>query len=309
MADSEKMVSRSRLELAKAYFGGLSHTHTVLSNHLGHRESNLSVDKIVQTLSDAGLVKNEDAPLQFILFNEHPSDPAHPRRLGRFSRRANRLIHQRRRPVVGTVTLLYGLEVSILPDGTTDLVPRLSDNSSLVIASRHKLPKRIERDPTSIRELFRAALQNPAIDVIGHPARYIENIAELDWPDFFAEAAASGTAIEINFNAFPEYWDFQDRIDFWEKWLRDLAQSNAPIFIGSDIHNRRQLRRFCAEWGALSQPGSVPKNNILARFVMALDEAGIDPAQVINAEKDSFFEWLALDKASRAKLCLDNRKG
>ncbi len=304
MANSKKMVV-SPLELAKSYFGGLSHTHTVLSNHKGHRESDLSVDKIVEVLSEAGLVRGVNPPLEFILFNEHPSDPGKPKRLGILSRRARRLLRQRRRPFVRTVPMLYGLEVSILRDGSTDLSPRLSDKSSLVIASRHKLPLSIERDPESIKKMFTSACQNPAVGVLGHPARYIENI-ELDWANLFAQAAQTGTGIEINYNSFPDFYDFEDRKEFWVKWLKQLGESDATVFIGSDVHTLLQLERFCSDWNNLADPDM--QNNGLARFVVAIAEAGIKPERVINANKDIFFHWLSLDKPNRAKLCLVNQK-
>ena len=304
MANSKEMVKMSPLDLAKLYIGGLSHTHTVLSNHKGHLESDLSVDKIMEVLNKAGLIRGENAAIKFVLFNEHPSNPANPKRLGRLSPRARKLLRQRRRPFVRTVPMLYGLEVSILQDGSTDLSPRLSDNSSLVIASRHQLPQKVEHEIASIKRMFTAACQNPAIDVIGHPARYIENV-EIDWPEMFAEAAESGTGIEINYNSFPDFYDFEDRKEFWQKWLRQLAQSDAPIFIGSDIHNRLQLDRFCSDWRNLDEPDM--QNNGLARFLVALAEAGVRPDQVINAKKESFFEWMRLDKPNRAKLCLSNK--
>jgi histidinol phosphatase-like PHP family hydrolase len=290
-------------EIAPQYIGGLTHAHTVLSNHPDHRESNLTIDRIVGSLTEAGLVAVEDAPLQYVMLNEHPSDPAYPRRLGRLSLRGRRLLRQRRRPVVGRVPILYGLEVSILPNGATDLTPRLADRCPLVIASRHWLPADTERDPEMIMELFEAACSNPAVDVLGHPPRYIEDLPEVDWPRIFEAANHTGTAIEINMNTFPAHEADPLQLKFWAKWLKALRHSGVRIFIGTDLHNQLQLDAFISQWEQLDEPAGREENH-LARFLGALQDAGIKPAQVVTADYERFCEWLKLDKSERARLHL-----
>lgn len=285
-------------KLAAKYIGGLTHAHTVLSNHPSHRESDLTVDRIVDTLRAAGLAGSPGAPFGFILLNEHPSDPARPQRLGRFSPRGRRLLHQRRRPVVGRTPILYGLEVSLLPSGRTDLTPRLADHCAMVIASRHALPKSVEHDPAAIMELFRDACANPTVDVIGHPARYIENEPEVDWPQVFEWAAASGTAIEINLNNFATAQLEELPRRFWTAWLEALAKSQADIFIGTDLHNQLQLDTFVAQWNNLDHQEGRAENS-LAGFVAALDGAGIKPGRVVSAELHRLQAWLHLDKSER----------
>lgn len=289
------------LELAKHYIGGITHAHTVLSNHPSHRESNLTIDRIVSSLTRAGLIGSEAAPLEYILLNEHPSDPARPRALGRLSPRGRRLLRQRRRPIVGRVPILYGLEVSILPSGRTDLTPRLADRCPLVIASRHYLPHIIEHDPDSIAELFYAACDNPWVDVLGHPARYIEHITNVDWPSIFQAAKESGTAIEVNLNTFPTTQSHRIQRAFWPRWLKDLAASGAMVFIGTDIHNQLQLDAFISQWHELNEEASHYDNTLVA-FLDALKKAKIKPELVVTSSRETFFEWTTLDKSERAQL-------
>lgn len=300
------MVKKNLLELARAYFGGLTHTHTVLSNHTGHRESDLTIDRIVTTMIDAGLMREPDAPFEYAMLNEHPSDPARPRRLGRFSPRGRRLLRQRRRPFVSTVPILYGLEVSFLPNGTTDLTPRLNDNCALVIASRHALPRSTEHHASSIEELFESGCHSNVIGVLGHPPRYIENNPSVNWKRIFKTAARTGTAIEINLNTFPDSESDLSQHIFWEQWLALLAHSKAAVFIGTDLHNHLQLGTFIHEWGNLGT--AHPEYNHLAAFVTALDKAGIRPEQVVTSSYTYLLEWLALDKAGRAVLSLKRQK-
>jgi histidinol phosphatase-like PHP family hydrolase len=305
MADSKTMV-KTMTQLAREYFGGITHAHTVLSNHTGHRESDLTIDRIVATLAEAGLVRDSDAPLEYIMLNEHPSDPAKPRRLGRFSPRGRRLLRQRRRPAVGTVPVLYGLEVSLLPNGQTDLTPRLNDNCALVIASRHALPHDIEHDATAITELFEAGCNSPTVGVLGHPPRYIETHTDIDWQHIFNLAAQTGTAIEINMNSFPDDKGDVIQFEFWDRWLKLLAESKAPIFIGTDLHNQYQLNTFIYEWQHLGE--DLDHYSHLDAFIRALDRAGVRPEQVVTANFERLMKWLALDKAGRAQLLLSTIK-
>jgi histidinol phosphatase-like PHP family hydrolase len=287
--------------LAHQYIGGLTHAHTVLSNHPSHRESDLTVDRIVDTLSDADLAGTAESPLQFILLNEHPSDPARPHRLSRFSPRGRQLLAQRRRQMVGRVPIMYGLEVSLLPQGGTDLTPRLADHCAMVIASRHSLPRRTEHSPSAIMDLFYAACHNPSVDVIGHPARYIENESEVDWPQVFDWAAGTGTAIEVNLNNFSLAQLEELPRQFWSVWLKELAESKAAVFIGTDLHNQLQLDTFVSQWRNLDHREGRQENS-LARFVAALDHAGIKPGRVVSAELHRLQAWLAIDKVDRARV-------
>lgn len=289
------------IKLAHKYIGGLTHAHTVLSNHAGHHESNLTIDRIVRSLTKARLAGDDMAPLVYVMLNEHPSDPARPRPLGRLSPRGRRLLRQRRRPIVGRVPIMYGLEVSLLASGRTDLTPRLADRCPLVIASRHTLPPETERDGAAITQLFRDACDNPLVDVLGHPPRYIEDLTAIDWPAIFAKAKATGTAIEVNLNTYPDKTSHPLQRAFWPVWLRELAISGADVFIGTDIHNQLQLDAFISQWHELNQEVSWPDNH-LAQFIAALAKANIKPRQVITADFERFRHWTQLDKSERSRL-------
>lgn len=291
-------------ELARRYFGGMAHNHTTLSNHPNHHESNLSVDRFTETLVEAGLAGRPEAPLQYLMLNEHASNPSRPRRLGRLSLRGRQLLRQRGRPIVHRVPVFYGLEASLLPGGQTDLTPHLADHCALIIASRHALPADIERDPAVIMELFRMACHNPVAEVLGHPPRYIEDLPEVDWPLVFTWAAETGTAIEVNLNAFPGANANKQQQTFWSQWLKMLAASKATIFIGTDIHSKYQLDEFVLQWRSLDQAAS-RYDNQLACFIEALQKAGIVPERAVTADYNRLMEWLQMDKPARAQLPLN----
>ncbi len=295
------VTGESLSELAGQYFGGLAHCHTILSNHKGHRESNLTAERLVQVLIEARLTGSPTAPLQYVMLNEHPSDPSHPQRLGRFSLRAQQLLRQRRRRTIHHVPVLHGLEVSLLASGHTDLTPRLADDCAMVIASRHTLPPPEERDPAAIMALFRQACYNPHVDVLGHPPRYIEDLAKVNWLQVFAWAAETGTAVEVNLNVFPTRAASPLQQNFWQAWLKNLAASKAHLSIGTDIHNQDQLNGFIVQWRSLEHANRHPDNQ-LARLLQALAGAGINPNRVITSSYDRLTAWLGLDKTERAQL-------
>ncbi len=298
------MVNNKQLStLAREYFGGLAHVHTLLSNHRGHRESDLSAVQFVDSLVAARLAGTDTAPLQYILFNEHPSDPSEPRQLGPLSLRGRQLLKQRHQLTLRGARVLHGLEVSLLPNGQTDLTPRLADNCTLVIASRHALPANTEHDPQAIMKLFYEACDNPSVDVLGHPQRYIEDCAGVDWSAIFRRAASTGTAVEINLNCYPKSIAPSEQQQFWVDWLRQLAASQAHCFIGTDIHHHLQLDEFIYEWQHLDAPSH--NDNQLARFIKALYHAEITPERIITSTEDRLKAWLAMDKSARRTVPLE----
>jgi hypothetical protein len=176
----------------------------------------------------------------------------------------------------------------------------------LVIASRHALPHDIEHDATAITELFEAGCNSPTVGVLGHPPRYIETHNDIDWAHIFEVAAQTGTAIEINMNSFPDDKGDALQFEFWDRWLKLLAASDAPIFIGTDLHNQYQLNTFIYEWQHLNE--DLDHYSHLHAFIHALDRAGVKPEQVVTANYDRLTAWLALDKFSRSTLHLSRTK-
>jgi len=287
-----ELPQKSYAHLVRSYVGGLAHVHTRLSNHPGHHESDLTIESLVAMLRKNHQWSPGRAPLEYILFNEHSSNPDQPKTLGWLSLRAWQL--RRRRPASeGGIPLFYGLEVSLLAGGETDLVPRLDDGRVVVIASRHRLPADAERDSGAIMELFERACFNRCVNVIGHPARNIEDLAAVNWARVFEFAAESGTAIEVNVNTFPRAETEGARMQFWTKWMELLGQSEAQVFMGMDLHNTIQVRRLSEQWALLEDTG---RFNSLRECVRLMAGSGIGPERVVNRNMAALREWMALDK-------------
>ncbi|HEY2003778.1 MAG TPA: hypothetical protein VGH44_01530 [Candidatus Saccharimonadia bacterium] len=289
-------VDRVDRAIIEQYVGGLAHVHTRLSNFPGHHESDQTVGALIDELVRAGLVGDPRSPLQYVMINDHSSNPAWPAPLRMHSLRAQALDRRRWREQVDGVRVLFGFEASLLADGRTDLPWELTEDCELVIASVHVVPDEIDHNAEALQEMFERACANPGVDVIGHPVRHIEGLRGMDWSRILERAAATGTAIEVNMNIYPDPKREPARARFWAEWLRALANSGADVFLGSDIHNRLQRERFVHDWLDLGHPG----RSRVADCVGGMMAADIEPERVVNANWRQFRSWLELDKRARA---------
>ena len=81
-----------------------------------------------------------------------------------------------------------------------------------------------------------AAIQSPHVDVIAHPAgRMIQqrDDLDLDWDEVFAEAARTGTALEINGSPH--------RLDLAVERARRAVDAGCIVSIDSDAHRTTEL--------------------------------------------------------------------
>jgi len=132
-----------------------------------------------------------------------------------------------RREVPG-ITVLHGLEVDILADGTLDLGNEAMDALDWVVMSLHASIGQ-PRDVVTQRVL--RALDHPAVCVMGHPSgRKIgaREGADLDWERVFERAAANGVAMELN--AQP------DRVDLNDANARLAKAKGVSFCIDTDAH-------------------------------------------------------------------------
>jgi DNA polymerase (family 10) len=136
--------------------------------------------------------------------------------------------------------LLHGCELEVRADATLDYPDELLARYDLVVASVH-VSRRQTRDQLTARTL--AAIRNPNVDVIAHPAgRYIgsRDDLDLDWDLVFAEAARTGTALELNGS--------DERLDLSDVRARRAAEFGCVFTIDSDAHRIEELDNM--RWGA-----------------------------------------------------------
>jgi DNA polymerase (family 10) len=129
--------------------------------------------------------------------------------------------------------LLHGCELEIRADGRLDYEDDVLAGFDLVVASLH-VGRRQPRDQLTQRVLN--AIRSPHVDVIAHPAgRMIQerDDLDLDWDTIFAEAARSGTALEINGS--------DHRLDLSDERARRAAAAGCILTIDSDAHRIEEL--------------------------------------------------------------------
>ena len=116
---------------------------------------------------------------------------------------AERLVAQSREMAgvqaqVPEMTLLQGIEVDILEDGSLDLPDAVLEILDVVIASPHI---KLRQEQAAMTERMLRAVSHPHVDVIGHPTGRRPGSREganYDYEAVFKEAARHGVALELD---------------------------------------------------------------------------------------------------------------
>ncbi len=163
--------------------------------------------------------------------------------------------------------VLHGAEVDIKADGTLDYPDEVLAQLDFVVASLHVA---LTQSRAQITQRLLNALQNPHVDLIGHPsARYINERppVDADWDAVFAMAQRTGTALEINSNP--------RRLDLDAPYARRAAALGIPLAINTDAHDAHML-------------------DLMDYGVITARRGWVTAEHVINARSfERFMAWLA----------------
>jgi DNA polymerase (family X) len=163
--------------------------------------------------------------------------------------------------------LLHGCELEVRADGTLDYEDELLARFDLVVASVH-VARRQTREELTRRTL--SAIRSPHVDVIAHPSgRMIGGRPDLDldWDAVFAEAARTGTALEINGSP--------PRLDLAPERARRAVAAGCLLAIDSDAHRVEEFEHL--RWG-----------------VDQARRAWVEPRHVLNTRRlDDLLAWVA----------------
>ena len=127
------------------------------------------------------------------------------------------------------ILVLTGIEVDILKDGHLDFSDDVLAELDFVTASPHSA---LSQDREGATKRLIKAIENPNVDVIGHPSgRLIGKRAgmELDIGKIAAAAAANDTALEINAQPM--------RMDLRDIHVRAAVEAGAKLLICTDAHD------------------------------------------------------------------------
>jgi DNA polymerase (family 10) len=139
------------------------------------------------------------------------------------------------------LTLLAGIECDILEDGSLDLADDCLAQLDVVVASVHS---RFNQDDARMTDRLLKALDNPWVDVLGHPTGRLllrRDAYRFDVEQVTAAAARHGVALEINCNPA--------RLDLNDAHARLASERGAPIVVSTDAHSVMEFGNL--RWGVL----------------------------------------------------------
>jgi DNA polymerase (family 10) len=131
------------------------------------------------------------------------------------------------------IRVLHGTEMDIKADGTLDYPDDVLEKLDFVIASLHVS---LSQPRDQITQRLLAAINNPHVDLIGHPrGQYIPDRepVDADMDAVFAAAKQSGVALEINANP--------RRLDLEAPAGRRAVEMGILLAINTDAHAADQL--------------------------------------------------------------------
>jgi DNA polymerase (family 10) len=131
------------------------------------------------------------------------------------------------------IRILHGIEVNIRGDGALDYDDRILSGFDVVTASIHS---GLGMDKQKMTERIIKAVQNPCVNILGHPTGRLigrREPYEVDLETVILAAKESGVALEVN--SQPERLDLKD-ID--ARLARDMG---ASLCVNSDAHAADQL--------------------------------------------------------------------
>lgn len=147
--------------------------------------------------------------------------------------------------------ILKGIEVDILPDGKLDFPDEILSKLDIVVASIHTA---FTRNPS---ERILTAMDNPLVDIIGHPTGRLISQREgyqIDLPKICEKAQEKGTILEIN--------SYPDRLDLSDVDAKYAAEQGIMLAINTDAHALENLSYM--KFGiATARRAWLTKNNIL----------------------------------------------
>ena len=155
---------------------------------------------------------------------------------------------------VDGLTLLQGIEVDILEDGSLDLPDQVLEILDIVIASPHV---KLRQEPAAMTERMLRAASHPHVDVIGHPTGRRPGSREgatYDFEAVFRAAAKHGVAVEIDCDPA--------RMDLSPEMARLAYELGCDFVVDADAHAPAEFAYVpMALW--MARRAGIPKERIL----------------------------------------------
>ena len=153
------------------------------------------------------------------------------------------------------VTILHGVEVDILLDGSLDFPDAVLEGLDIVLASMHESGR---QDPPTLTRRCIQAIRHPLVNVITHPANRLvgrKTGYALEFDAVYAAAAETGTALEID--GAPSHLDLDS------EHARAAVAAGVTVVIDSDCHRARSLDRQMQMGIGIARRGWVEARHVL----------------------------------------------
>jgi DNA polymerase (family 10) len=171
---------------------------------------------------------------------------------------------------ISGITILHGVEVDIMHDGSLDFDDTLLDGFDIVLASLHD-----DRgdDGARLTDRYIRAMEHPMVNIITHPANRAPGYSpgyDLDFDRLFDAAVQTGTALEVD--GAPGHLDMDGAI------ARTAVDAGATIAIDSDCHRAEALERQMRFGIGTARRGWVQASHVL-------NARSVDDVRVFVARK------------------------
>ena len=130
--------------------------------------------------------------------------------------------------------VLYGVELNIVDyDGHVDLPDNTLAEMDIAIASMHPQCYKGERTREMVTQAYVNAMQNPYVDIIGHPddGRY-----PVDYEELVAAAKEHHVLLELNNSSLSAKGARKNPVPNDRKMLELCRSYKTPIIVNSDSH-------------------------------------------------------------------------
>jgi len=169
------------------------------------------------------------------------------------------------------IAILTSTEMDIKPNGSLDFPDDVLEKLDIVTASIHAAFK---QDRNKVTSRVMAALENPHVDIIGHPTGRLIGQREpldIDLEAVMKKAAETGTALEINCQP--------DRLDLDDTACRRAAELGVNLVITTDAHVPAQLQ-FMRFGISTAQRGWITRKNVINTRTLAQLRSWLERAHV-----------------------------
>ncbi len=134
------------------------------------------------------------------------------------------------------ITVMPGIEVDILADGSLDLSDSVLEQMDVVVASVHS---HFNQEKSQMTDRLSSAVSNPNVSILGHPTGRLQlrrEAYDFDFEALLKLAREKQVAMELN--AYPE------RLDLNDVHLRLARDRGVKIVINTDAHHTSHFEKI-----------------------------------------------------------------